>query len=811
MARNYTELSPHDFEILARDLLQAEFNVRMETFPQGKDGGVDVRLFRDGTEQVVIQCKHSPGRSFSQIRSQLESEAKKIRGRFTARYMLVTSASLTRANKREIVGIFTGTPLEEGDVLGVDDIDNLLTRHPQVETNNFKLWITSSAVLEYLLNSELYRRSSGLVERIIKRRKLYVHSEAYAASLKLISKHRVCIISGEPGIGKTTLAETLLVKYVSDGWQVHMASEDIADIERVWRPNEKQVFLYDDFLGQNSLLDNLNKNEDSRLAQFIDRVQNVDDKILIMTTREYILQQARQVYERLQRSQLEEGKIVLNLAHYTREQKARIFYNHIYFAELSEEARRSLLHEKNYLEIVHHPNFNPRLIELVTVNFHNSGCEDTGFFAYAIAALNNPRDLWERIFESQLSSLERHVLLVLATVRERIELTDLHCALNAYESVTSDVPASRHQLRLALRKLQGTFVHVSSNVRLDDQLSGLHPETFSTCVQLANPSFIDYISSYLSSRPDEIHFMARGCLFYEQVETLANWEIGESFESLAFGSLMSSFLGRARSRRQTVRLVPGQQKAVMEALVRLAGSRSCSWVQRFNTNILQRKEVSSRSRHLLILMLDAKHDRALLSEEVLIRVAADMAGRIAEARADLPDGELRLMRYLAKYPCVVDQVVSARDAASRKRMESLHSPRDYQSALSILCDVGVRETEWSKAAERDLREEFYDFAIRWEGEQANNVNSVTECEDCIEELTEALVAFEIEADQEAENLREKLGILQDELVEDLDFDREIDADEEEDDKPDRADDAFPVHDYPISADDPVDDLFDTLR
>ncbi|MFG3047799.1 restriction endonuclease [Streptomyces sp. NPDC048241] len=810
MSRNYAELSPHDFEVLVRDLLQAEFKMRMETFPQGRDGGVDVRLFHDGSERLVIQCKHSPGRSFSQIRSQLESEAKKVKERFAVRYMLVTSAALTRANKEEIVRIFSGVDLKEGDVLGVDDLDNLLTRHPNVETSNFKLWITSSAVLEYLLNSELYRRSSGLVERIIRRRKLYVHSEAYAASLSLIDRHRVCIISGEPGIGKTTLAETLLVKFIAEGWQVHMASEDIADIERVWRPNEKQAFLYDDFLGQNSLLDNLNKNEDSRLAQFIDRVQDVDDKILVMTTREYILQQARQVYERLQRSQLEEGKIVLNLAHYTREQKALIFYNHIYFADLSEVARRSLLHEKNYLEIVHHSNFNPRLIELLTSNFHNSGYEDGDFSKYALKALNDPRDLWERIFESQLSSLERHVLLVLATVRERIELTDLHRALNAYESVVSDRSTSRHQLHLALKKLQGTFVNVIGNVHLDDQANGIHPENLSTFVQLANPSFIDYISSYLSSHPAEIHHMARGCLFYEQVETLAHWEIGESLETVTLSSLMDAFFGRPRNRKQAVRLVPGQQRAVMEGLVRLARSRSCFWGQRFNETTWVRKTVSLQSRHLLILMLDSKHDRTLLSEEVLTGIADEMSRRIAKTAADFLDGELRIMRYLTKYSSVAKQVISARDAAGKKRMESLDRPRDYQSALSIFCDVAVIETEWSQAAENELRAKFYDFASRWDYEQSNNVNSVAECEDAIEELADALMAFDIETELEVGAIGERLEMLQDEVAEELDFGEEIDPDDEDGEHPNRGNGPVSVPNYPTATDDPVEDLFGTL-
>ena len=35
--------SPHDFEVLTRDLLQAEWGVALESFKTGRDVGVDLR------------------------------------------------------------------------------------------------------------------------------------------------------------------------------------------------------------------------------------------------------------------------------------------------------------------------------------------------------------------------------------------------------------------------------------------------------------------------------------------------------------------------------------------------------------------------------------------------------------------------------------------------------------------------------------------------------------------------------------------------------------------------------------------------
>ncbi|MGW2486843.1 nSTAND3 domain-containing NTPase [Streptomyces sp. NPDC001606] len=811
MARNYSDLSPHDFEVLVRDLLQASRGARMETFPPGRDGGVDIRLHRNGEETLIAQCKHTPGRTFAQIKGQLQTEAKKIGDRFSCRYILATSASLTRQNKQEIATMFAGVRLRVEDIWGVDDLDNLLRLHPQVEINNFKLWITSSAVLDRLLHSDLYWRSSGLVDRIVKRRKLYVHSEAYPDSLRILEEHHVCVISGEPGIGKTTLAEMLLVKFLSDDWEVHSASSDVTDIEKVWKPGVRQVFLYDDFLGQNSLLDNLNKNEDSRLIDLTERIRDVADKILIMTTREYILQQARQVHERLHESRaLAEGKVILDLSHYTAEQKARIFYNHIHFAELSEDARESVLKERRYMDVIRHANFNPRIIELVTKNFRDSGVADRGFFEYALNALDDPRELWERIFESQLSAAERSLLLVLATIRTRVELKDLHRALNSYECVDGRQRTDLHKMRLLLKKLEGTFIQVSADAALDDQANGFHPRNRATLVQLANPSFIDYISSYLSTHPDEIHQMAHGCLFFEQAETLALWELGEASQAQISRIEFDAFFGVAQRTRQLPRLAPGHERFVMAALVRLRSAESCTWVDspRYY-GVATRREVSVGNRHLVMLILDHKYGRSLLGEQSLAGIVQMLTERIGQTGVGLLRREFPLMRYLCRYESVEEQVIAARDIAASVLLEVLEHPEHFQSALSVFRDLGINPSRWSERSEEGLRRRFASFASQWDWAEAGRVNNVAECENSLSLLREALLDFELHQSIEPVALADRLSMLQDEVAQNLDF-GDAEWDEPEPDEYERS--RLDEEDVPSSGQpsDPIDDLFQTL-
>ncbi|MFD0259938.1 restriction endonuclease [Kitasatospora indigofera] len=814
MPRNYSDLSPHDFEVLVRDLLQAELGVRMETFPPGRDGGVDIRLHHDGKETIIVQCKHSPGRRFPQIKGQLTKEAGKIRGNFNARYILATSALLTRANKAEIVKIFSGTQLSQEDVIGMDDLDNLLARHPEVEKANFKLWITSSAILEHLINSGLHGRSASFVDRIINHRKIYVHNEAFAAAQTILERNHVCVISGEPGIGKTTLAETLLVQLLSDGWEINVASADISDVERAWNPGKRQVFLYDDFLGQNSLVESLNKNEDSRLAHVIERVRGDRTKRLIMTTREYILRQASQVYEPLQRvPTLTTGKIILNLAHYTRQQKAQILYNHLHFAGLPSKALESLMKDKAYKGIIDHANFNPRIIELVTSNFENSGTSARNFASYFIGALNDPRDLWERIFEGQLSTTERNLLLVLASMGKQVEGGDLLHALTAYEACAhGSHRTDQHQLTRALKKLQGTFIAIASNLKLGKTKGSGIPGSPLTMVRFSNPSFVDYITGYLASNPADLTQIIQGCTFFEQAETIFQWIRSDRWlKGFTDPSFTESTPPRIHPWQRSPRLDSDQVDLLIHSMKRLVSASSCHWNDPHSGNRVTRKPIPIQSRHLEILKLDSPGGRSRIEEDFILAICSALEGYVTAAPWSLDQLlAVQLLEHLARYEFIESAAIQIRDTLAENLLTNATDPLEYQEIASLLDNPCLEKSSTSEDIEFRLRQEFTEFAPRWDRDESGRVNDESECEEAKLKLLDAIEKLGFAGAIETPFLDDRLQLLRDEIEASSNSDDEDSRNSEEWRGSIIARNISTSAPRPLAPADPIDDLFDSL-
>lgn len=68
---NFTEnLSPLDFELLSKDLLEASLGIRFQTFAEGCDDGIDL-LHDSNDEKIVVQCKRYKQDALSRLKSDL--------------------------------------------------------------------------------------------------------------------------------------------------------------------------------------------------------------------------------------------------------------------------------------------------------------------------------------------------------------------------------------------------------------------------------------------------------------------------------------------------------------------------------------------------------------------------------------------------------------------------------------------------------------------------------------------------------------------------------------------------------------------
>jgi hypothetical protein len=178
MSYDFGALSPTDFEELSRDLLQAEFDVRFESFAVGRDGGIDLRYAREPARHWIVQCKHFAKSGWRALYAQLKKESPKVERLKPERYVLTTSVSLTPKNKEDAVAVLHPWIRSTADIYGADDISNLLRSHPRVERAHFKLWLASVGVLERILNAATYSRTEALTTEIHRQVRLYVTKDA---------------------------------------------------------------------------------------------------------------------------------------------------------------------------------------------------------------------------------------------------------------------------------------------------------------------------------------------------------------------------------------------------------------------------------------------------------------------------------------------------------------------------------------------------------------------------------------------------------------------------------------------------------
>jgi len=145
---DFRSLSSSDFQNLCRDLLQEEIGVRLETFAPSLDRGIDACH-----RKTILQAKHYASSDLAALLRTMErDELPKIQQLRLARYILATSLSITVPGKEKLVALLAPYCRQPDDVLGREDLNNLLGRHPSVERRNFKLWLTSTEVLSRVLH-----------------------------------------------------------------------------------------------------------------------------------------------------------------------------------------------------------------------------------------------------------------------------------------------------------------------------------------------------------------------------------------------------------------------------------------------------------------------------------------------------------------------------------------------------------------------------------------------------------------------------------------------------------------------------------
>lgn len=521
--RDFSVLSDVEFEELVGDLLGAEHDTLVERFAAGADGGIDLRWTTlEGLH--IAQCKHYHRSSFAQLLASARKESQKVQKLAPVRYFFITTFDLSVSQKDQIYAIFKSWMKAPSDVSGGRDVDALITKHSNIEHRHAKLWITNGMQLFWATHADIAHRSEALRERIEKSMPRYVVSPGYQSARDVLATHNVCLISGPPGIGKTALAQMLLAEYITMGYEPIEVSADINEAWTSLRRDTPQIFFYDDFLGEITFAERLPKNEDRRLSDIIEKFSTPgSNKKLILTTREYILRDAKLNYQRL--SDLDSKyHFVLELKAYNKADKAQILYNHLWHSDVGRECLREIA-KGGYKQIITHRSYNPRLIEYCTGKAFDT--ETPGYPKRFKDTLDHPETIWKVAFEKHLTLEQQLLAIILCTFprNAHIErLQEAHAALCDALNVAS----TESSFREALDVLEGTFISINKDGGND------------TIIRHFNPSVTEFSLNRMAADRRITSAVVRSAQFFEQLSELFSYGRGGSPIRRGSASLMAT-------------------------------------------------------------------------------------------------------------------------------------------------------------------------------------------------------------------------------------------------------------------------------
>ncbi|RHX83209.1 restriction endonuclease [Leptospira stimsonii] len=409
MNYSFETINDKEFEILAIDIISRYFDTRIERFKEGKDHGVDGRYYKPEHDEIVIQCKHYFKSGFKQLYQKLKStEINSIQKLNPKRYILITSVPLSRQNKLELFKLLSPFLKSESDIFGNEDLNDLLSKYSDIEKKHFKLWISSTTVLQTILNNSITGRSLNKLQEIYQSVPKYAETKDHYKALKKLAETRVLILTGVAGIGKTTLADQISLHFVKMGYEYVYIDHAINEAESVFFEDKRQIFYFDDFLGRN-YLEALERKEDSRIINFINRVRRSEDKIFILTSRTAILKQGKELSDLFHIDNIGKNEYELRINNYSLMDKAKILYNHIWYSLLDSDFITELYNNLRYLQIIKHKNFNPRLISFITDSHRVQNVKKELYWNYIQKMLNNPKYIWEDVFNLQLDEISRFI------------------------------------------------------------------------------------------------------------------------------------------------------------------------------------------------------------------------------------------------------------------------------------------------------------------------------------------------------------------------------------------------------------------
>ena len=524
MEYDFSKINDEEYEELFKDILKSEIGVNFRTFSKGRDGGIDV-ISTNTQEKIIGQAKHYIKTPMNKLLRDLQNKEKpKVMKLNPDRYIIAFSQEATSQAYEKILKNFSPFLKNGNDIYDTKRMKDILDKNENLINKWYKLWLPSKEIIDKILKNSENAITSFYKEKIDKEVQFFVETQYYRDAIKTLEKENVIIIHGNPGTGKTTLANMLAYQFLARDYKLkYIMNSELSNINNLININEKEIILIDDFLGSNIL--ELEAGKETALATLINLCKFKKNKKLILVTRTVLYNRAKNSYEKFNEVNNKIYNLMIDTSRITILEKAKLLYNHLFFYGVNlTQKYEAFLNDKLYLKIIKSSNFNPRIVSEIVENAALQLDDNDRIVQMIDYSLSNPNNIWEYYYKN-LNIEEKIILKLIAIFNKEIDIEVLR---EVFASIYSKI-AKRYNINIkenvfleCIKTLSGSLVRVvnKDNTKL---------------INLANPSIRDYIIDILSRDEEEILDYIDENLYVEQLLFLyqiANKKIQDNIEKL---------------------------------------------------------------------------------------------------------------------------------------------------------------------------------------------------------------------------------------------------------------------------------------
>lgn len=356
----------NSFQQLCLTIAREVLGQTVQSFLDSNDAGRDGAFAGSWTPspgqhlsgKFVIQCKFSSKAGYLITKSDITDEIPKVRKLVADGlcdvYVLMTNAGVSGKQEAQIRSELIGAGAKHVQIYGSTWIEDQIKENTRLRMLVPRVYGLGD--LSQILDERAYAQARAVLESLREDLAKVVITDSYRNAVSALNEHGFVLLIGEPAAGKTTIA-SMLAMAAADKWKSPVLKlEDPAKVVEHWNVDEPtQFFWVDDAFGVTQYESSLVHSWNHVLPQI--RTMLRKGAKIVMTSRDYIYNHARQELKDGAFPLLNESQVVIDVHNLSDLEKQQILYNHLKLGKQSAAFRSEIRPHLEY--VAAHPRFIP--------------------------------------------------------------------------------------------------------------------------------------------------------------------------------------------------------------------------------------------------------------------------------------------------------------------------------------------------------------------------------------------------------------------------------------------------------------------